>query len=107
MPNAIDSVLESTVDSILVTVFHDFASVFPRDPRCSDGSETHLNVLCERVEDLFGYIDCFGEIALALLIEDVFPGVVPVEITDGLLRTHRARVCVRCVSFYIPKFHTF
>lgn len=57
----------------------------------------YLNVLCESVEDLFGYIDCFGEIPLALFIDDVFPRVVPVEIADGLLRTRRAHACQVCV----------
>lgn len=56
----------------------------------------YLNVLCESVEDLFGYIDCFGEIPLALFIDDVFPRIVPVEITDGLLRTCRTHVSDVC-----------
>lgn len=59
-------------------------------------SETHLDVLCERVEDLFGYIDCFGEVALALFIDDLFPGVIPVEVTDGLLHTQSTRVSDVC-----------
>lgn len=62
------------------------------------GDRPYLNVLCESVEDLFGYIDCFGEIPLALFIDDVFPRIVPVEIADGLLRTRaHTHTRVRCV----------
>lgn len=50
-------------------------------------TEPHLDVLCQAVEHLLGHRHGFGEIPLARLINDVLPGVVPVEVTDGLLRT--------------------
>lgn len=53
-----------------------------RQQNCAN---VYLNVLRERVEDLFCDLDGFGEVPLPLLVDDVFPGVVPVEVTDGLL----------------------
>ncbi len=46
---------------------------------------TYLDVLCEGIENLLGHIYCFGKIPLALLINNVFPRIIPVEITDRLL----------------------
>lgn len=41
-----------------------------------------LNILCEGVKDLLCYLNCFGEIPLSLFINDVFPRIIPIEITD-------------------------
>lgn len=45
----------------------------------------YLDVLSEAVEDLFSYRHGFGEVPLALLIDDILARVVPVEVTDGFL----------------------
>lgn len=47
---------------------------------------TDLYVLSERVEDLFGYFHCFGEVLLPVGIDYILPWVVPVEVTDWLLK---------------------
>lgn len=46
---------------------------------------TDLYVLRERVEDLLGHFDGFGEVVLAVYINYILPWVVPVEVTDWLL----------------------
>lgn len=46
---------------------------------------SYLDVLCESVENLFGNIYCLGEVPLALLVNNVLPRIIPVEITDRLL----------------------
>lgn len=45
----------------------------------------YLDVLSERIENLLGHIYCLGKIPLALLIDNIFPRIIPVEVTDGLL----------------------
>lgn len=39
----------------------------------------------EAVEHLFSHRHCLGKIPLALLLNDILAGVVPVEVADGLL----------------------
>lgn len=46
---------------------------------------SYLDILSECIEDLLGHIYCLGEIPLALLIDNILPRIIPVEITDGLL----------------------
>lgn len=55
----------------------------------------YLDILCESVKHLFCYLDCFGEVPLPLLIDHVFPRVVPIEIADGLLE-ERPRGKAQC-----------
>lgn len=43
---------------------------------------THLDVLSQTVKDLFSHCHGLGEVLLAWLIDDLFPRVIPVEITD-------------------------
>lgn len=45
-----------------------------------------LYVLSKCVEDLFGYFHCFGEVLLPVCINYILPWVVPVEVTDWLLK---------------------
>lgn len=45
----------------------------------------YLDVLSEAVEHLFSYRHGFGEVPLALFIDDILARVVPVEVTDGFL----------------------
>lgn len=45
----------------------------------------HLNIFCECVEDLLGNTNRLGEMPLPVLIHLLLPGVIPVEITNGLL----------------------
>lgn len=45
----------------------------------------YLDVLSEAVEHLFSYRHGFGEVPLALLVDDILARVVPVEVTDGFL----------------------
>lgn len=51
----------------------------------------YLDVLSEGIENLLGHIYCLGEIPLALLINHIFPRIIPVEITDGLLEENKCR----------------
>lgn len=53
---------------------------------------SYLDVLCECIENLLGHIYCLGEIPLALLINNIFPRIVPVEITDRLLEESEEEV---------------
>lgn len=53
--------------------------------QCWGGLGPYLDVLGEAVEDLLGHGHGLGEVALTLLVDDVLAGVVPVEVTDGLL----------------------
>lgn len=45
----------------------------------------HLDVFCECVKDLLGNTHSLGEMPLSMFIHLLFPRVIPVEITDGLL----------------------
>lgn len=47
----------------------------------------YLNVLSERIEDLFRYCQRSGEVQLSVLVDDIFSRVIPVEITYGFLET--------------------
>jgi len=51
---------------------------------------SYLDVLSERVENLLGHIYCLGEVSLALLINNILPRIIPVEITDGFLEESQA-----------------
>lgn len=55
------------------------------------GGASHLDVLRQAVEDLFGHRHCFGEIPLPGLVNDVFSRVIPVKVTDGFLRREKKR----------------
>lgn len=43
---------------------------------------TYLNILSKSVKDLFCHLDSFGEIPLPLFINNIFPRVIPIEITN-------------------------
>lgn len=53
-------------------------------------SESYLDVLGEAVEHLFSHRHCLGKVPLALLLNDILAGVVPVEVADGLLAGRRS-----------------
>lgn len=53
---------------------------------CHHRLHLYLYVLRKSIEDLLGDIDCFGEIPLSLLINNIFSRIIPVEITNGFLR---------------------
>lgn len=61
---------------------------------------TDLYVLSERVEDLFGYFHCFGEVLLPMGVNYILPWVVPVEVTDWLLKLQKCRQNILLVSFW-------
>ena len=46
----------------------------------------YLDVFSQRVKNLLGNRQSFGEVPLTGLIHHIFPGVVPVEVTDGFLK---------------------
>lgn len=60
----------------------------PSPPRLS--RRPYLDVFCEAIEHLFSHRHGLGKVSLALLLNDILAGVVPVEITDGLLQGGRA-----------------
>lgn len=49
----------------------------------------YLDVLGEAVEHLFRHRHGLGKVPLALLLDDILAGVVPVEVADGLLGADR------------------
>lgn len=49
----------------------------------------YLDVLGEAVEHLFSHRHGLGKVPLALLLNDILAGVVPVEVADGLLGGRR------------------
>lgn len=46
----------------------------------------YLDILCESIENLFCNLDSFGKISLSLLINNILPRIIPIEITDGFLK---------------------
>lgn len=58
----------------------------------------YLNVLSERIEDLFRYCQRSGEVQLSVLVDDIFSRVIPVEITYGFLETKT--FCIVSVQYW-------
>lgn len=46
----------------------------------------YLDVFCQGVEHLLGNVYGLGEVSLTLLINDIFPRIKPVKVTDRLLQ---------------------
>jgi len=46
----------------------------------------YLDILRKSIENLFCNLDGFGKISLSLLINNVLPRIIPVEITNGFLK---------------------
>lgn len=56
-----------------------------RAPHPAPAGGPYLDVLGEAVEHLFSDRHSLGKVPLALLLNDILAGVVPVEVADGLL----------------------
>lgn len=46
----------------------------------------YLDILCESIENLFCNLYGFGKISLSLLINNIFPRIIPIEITNRFLK---------------------
>lgn len=46
----------------------------------------YLDILCKSIENLFCNLDGFGKISLSLLINNILPRIIPIEITNGFLK---------------------
>lgn len=54
--------------------------------------QQYLDILCQAVENLFSNRHGLREVPLAWFINDILPWVIPVEVTDRLLRPKKTRV---------------
>lgn len=55
----------------------------------------YLDIFCQAVENLFSNRHGLREVPLAWFINDILPRVIPVEVTDRLLRAKRQRTTMR------------
>lgn len=81
---------------------HWYARVLAGGAECKRMSEgrlglTDLYVLSERVEDLFGYFHGFREVLLPVGVNYILSWVVPVEVTDRLLKWRADKIHCRWV----------
>ena len=77
-------------------------------------SSSYLNILSQWVEYLLGNRQSFGEVEFSSLVDDIFAGVVPVEVTDGFLNNRitladadDGRVCACILRLCIYASHTW